>query len=104
MGMSHVVPELMKKVVESKDKKIEVFSVDHQRTFCFIDDAIEMITLLAESAKSLGEAYNIGNDIEEIKMKELALKIIKLISNKIEVSLKKIIVDRHLEDVPIFQN
>ena len=89
MGMSHVVPELMKKVVESKDKKIEVFSVDHQRTFCFIDDAIEMITLLAESAKSLGEAYNIGNDIEEIKMKELALKIIKLISNKIEVRPKE---------------
>ena len=36
MGMSHVVPELMKKVVESKDKKIEVFSVDHQRTFVLL--------------------------------------------------------------------
>ena len=38
MGMSHVIPELTKKII--KKNKIELFSYNHIRTFCFIDDAI----------------------------------------------------------------
>ena len=46
MGLSHVIPELMKKVVESDNGIIDVFSVDHRRTFFYITDAVEMIQLL----------------------------------------------------------
>ena len=37
----------------------------------------------------MGEAYNVGNDTEEVKIKELALKIIKLISSRVEVRPKQ---------------
>jgi len=86
MGLSHVVPELMKKVVEIESDHLDVFSVKHKRTFCYIADAVEMIQLLAESEKAIGEAYNIGNDDEEITMGELAQKIINLISKEIKVN------------------
>ena len=37
----------------------------------------------------MGEAYNVENDTEEVKIKELALKIIKLISSRVEVRPKQ---------------
>ena len=85
MGLSHVIPELMKKVVESKSNQIDVFSVDHKRTFCYITDAINAIQLLSESKQSIGKAYNIGNENEEISMHNLAKKIIKLVGKEVKI-------------------
>ena len=34
MGLSHVIPELMKKVIDSENGKVDVFSINHKRTFC----------------------------------------------------------------------
>ena len=79
MGLSHVIPELMKKVIDADDRIVDVYSIKHKRTFCYIGDAVEMIQLLAESDKSIGESYNIGNDDEEITMGDLAKRIIDLI-------------------------
>jgi nucleoside-diphosphate-sugar epimerase len=83
MGLSHVIPELMKKVVDSDNGLIDVFSKNHKRTFCYIGDAVEMIQLLTESDKTIGKSYNIGNDDEEITMGELAQKIIDLIGKDV---------------------
>ena len=79
MGLSHVIPELMKKGVDSDNGMVDVFSVNHKRTFCYIADAVEMIQLLAESDQTIKETYNIGNDDEEITMGELAQQIIDLV-------------------------
>jgi len=86
MGLSHVIPELMKRVVESKSTPIDVFSVKHKRTFCYISDAIKAIQLLAEASNSVGKAYNIGNDTEEISMQDLAEKIIKIIGKELKIN------------------
>ena len=44
MGMSHVVPEQLNKSYHALDgDQVEVFTPDHTRSFCFIDDAISMI-------------------------------------------------------------
>jgi UDP-glucose 4-epimerase len=86
MGLSHVIPELMKKVVGIKNGKLDVFSVNHRRTFCYISDAVEMIQMLAESDRSIGEAYNVGNDDEETTMSDLANKIIDLIGEGIDIN------------------
>ncbi len=86
MGLSHVIPELMKKVVEIESAQLDVFSVNHQRTFCYIADAVEMIQLLAESNKSIGESYNVGIDDEEITMGDLAKIIINLIGKDISIN------------------
>ena len=88
MGLSHVIPELMKKVVDTDNGMIDVFSIRHKRTFCYIDDAVEMIKLLAESEKTIGESYNIGNDDEEITMSELAQKVIDLSGKHILINPK----------------
>ena len=86
MGLSHVIPELMNKIVDSNNGLVDVFSVNHKRTFCYITDAVQMIQLLAESDQAIDESYNIGNDNEEISMGDLAQKIIDLIGKDIAIN------------------
>lgn len=86
MGLSHVIPELMKKIIESESDCLDVYSVNHKRTFCYVADAVKIIQLLAESDKTMGEAYNIGNEDEEIKMGDLAEKIIQIIGKAVKVN------------------
>jgi len=85
MGLSHVVPELFKKAFFSEDSKLEVFSPEHKRTFCYIDDAVEMIRRLAETKASLGQAFNIGNETPEISIEELAKEIISISGKNLEI-------------------
>lgn len=86
MGLSHVIPELFKKAFVSNDNQLEVFSLDHKRTFCYIDDAVEMIRLLTEADVSIGQAFNIGNESPEISIEELAGKIIEIVGKDLEIS------------------
>ena len=76
----------MKKVVDSENGLVDVFSVNHKRTFCHINDAVEMIRLLAESTQTIGKSYNIGNDDEEITIGDLAQKIINLIGKDVVIN------------------
>jgi UDP-glucose 4-epimerase len=81
MGYSHVVPELIKKL-HSKQKKIEVFSPNHSRTFCYYEDAIKIIIRLASSNKSTNNIFNVGNQKPEIKIKNLIKIIMKVLKIK----------------------
>lgn len=85
MGLSHVIPELMKKIVHAESNSLNVFSVNHKRTFCYISDAVDAICMLAESKNSIGEVYNIGNDFEEVSMYTLANKLMNIINKKLEI-------------------
>ncbi len=72
MGMSHVIPELLRKAhFNENNGKLEVFSPTHQRTFCYIEDAVEIILRLAESEDALGETFNVGNEKPEYTMREV---------------------------------
>ena len=86
MGLSHVIPELFKKAFFSANNIIEVFSLEHKRTFCYIEDAVELIRLLAESEQSAGEAFNVGNESPEISIKELAEKIIDISGKNLKIN------------------
>lgn len=80
MGMSHVIPELLRKVwFNEGDGKLEVFSPYHKRTFCYISDAVAMIRLLAESPNSVNQAYNIGNQEPEICIREVAEIVLRTV-------------------------
>lgn len=79
MGLSHVIPELFKKLIELDSEGLKVFSVNHSRSFCYIEDAVNMIHELGISPQTVNEVYNIGNDDEEIKIGDLAYKIINLV-------------------------
>jgi nucleoside-diphosphate-sugar epimerase len=86
MGLRHVIPQLLDKVYHTKDQSINVSSTDHSRTFCYIDDAIEMIIILMSSRKAIGKAINIGNQEPEILIGDLAKKIILSIGKNLSVS------------------
>lgn len=89
MGMSHVIPELLKKAYNaSDDGKIEVFSVNHKRSFCYISDAVKMICMLSEAKEACGQTYNIGNESPEVTMQEIAEIILRVTNRKIDIDAK----------------
>ena len=77
---SHVIPALIKKILEAKDKKsktVEVWGTGKAtREFLFADDAAEAIILAAESYNK-GDPINIGSGME-ISIKDLVNKISKI--------------------------
>jgi len=90
MGLSHVIPELLKKSHESKNGKIEVFSLEHKRTFCFIEDAIQMILLATESEKCRHQTLNIGTQSPEVSIRELAKKVLGIVGKDLKVIPKHV--------------
>lgn len=86
MGMSHVIPELLQRAYTAADgDQIEVFSVDHRRTFCYIDDAVELIRLATAAAGGVDATLNIGVEAPEISIGELAQTVIDCVGRQLEV-------------------
>ena len=86
MGMSHVIPELLRKAYNNENNgKLQVFSADHKRTFCYIGDAVELITRLAVCEEAEGEEYNIGNEGPEVTMREVGEMVIDVTGKKLEI-------------------
>jgi UDP-glucose 4-epimerase len=86
MGMSHVIPELLHKVYRAlPDTPLKVFSINHRRTFCFVDDAVTMIRMIAESDKCQGQTVNIGTSSPEVTMGELAELILKVVGKSLRI-------------------
>jgi nucleoside-diphosphate-sugar epimerase len=80
MGLAHVVPELLKRASEAPpDGTLEVYSVDHRRAFCYIDDAVEMIVRAAEVDAGRGATLNIGNGSEEVTIGDVARVVLEVV-------------------------
>ena len=80
MGLSHVVPELLKKARDlGNDEALEVYSPSHKRTFCYVSDAVEMIVRMMETPSCEGETLNVGNEEPEVAIGELARIILKTV-------------------------
>jgi len=88
MGYSHVIPEIIKKLYSSK-KKIEIYSPNHSRAFCYYKDAIEIILKLAISKKSKNKIFNVGIQKPEISIKKLAGIISSITNNNKKILFKK---------------
>ena len=89
MGMSHVIPELIKKILLNK-KFVYVSNQTHKRTFCYIKDAINLIVILMKKKTTTNKTYNLADSRKEIKILDLANLLIG-ISKKKGLKLKKII-------------
>ena len=85
MGLSHVIPELCKKVHFSKNEKVKVYSPHHKRNFCYIDDGVNLILNLIKSKRSLKKTFNIGSNLKDIKIESLVKIIIKLSGKKLKI-------------------
>ena len=88
MGMSHVIPELCKKARSiTQNGELEVYSVDHKRTFCYVSDAVEELIRMIETEKCVDQTLNLGNQSPEIEIGYLAKVILKVIDRE-DLSLK----------------
>lgn len=86
MGMSHVVPELLAKAWAAPDGgTLEVFSPTHRRTFCYVDDAVEMIRLAAGRPAGRGATLNVGAQEPEITMADLAGLIARTVGKSLAI-------------------
>ena len=87
MGMSHVIPQLIEKAYkEINNGKLNVYSLEHTRTFCYVADAVEQMYALIMNTKSRNQVYNIGCQFPEITIEELSNKIVKLIGKKLTLN------------------
>lgn len=85
MGMSHVVPELLGRAHHSTNGVLEVYSVEHRRSFCYVTDAVAMIRAAAEADACLSETLNVGNGEPEVTIGELAKIVTKVTGKPLEI-------------------
>lgn len=77
MGLSHVIPQLLEKAhMAANGSEIEVFSPQHTRTFCFIDDAVEMVVRAATVPQTRNLTLNLGTQDPEYPIAELARLVV----------------------------
>ncbi len=80
MGMRHVIPEMLKRARElSEGQAFAVYSADHTRTFCYVDDAVEMILRAVEAQAGDGVAINIGAPAPEVTMAALGRMVLQIV-------------------------
>jgi UDP-glucose 4-epimerase len=86
MGLAHVVPELMQRATQAPDGgRLTVHSPDHCRAFCYVSDAVTLIKRLAAAPQAQGGVFNIGNQMQEIAMADLAKDITQIVGRRLKV-------------------
>jgi UDP-glucuronate decarboxylase len=86
MGLAHVIPELLQRAHEAEEGgRLEVYSVNHRRTFCHVSDAVEMLARAAAAPAGEGETLNIGAQRPEITIGRLAELVIEAVGRRLEI-------------------
>jgi len=75
MGYEHVIPQLFERARGGQNPLV-VYSADHRRAFCYVDDAIAMTIGAMCSPAADNQTINIGNDHEEHSIGELAQRLL----------------------------
>ena len=86
MGMAHVIPELLARATQAPSGgDLDVYSVDQTRTFCFVEDAVEMIARAAEEPRCAGEALNIGAAGPEVTIGDVARLVVEVVGKPLTI-------------------
>ncbi|MGQ0741690.1 MAG: NAD-dependent epimerase/dehydratase family protein [Alphaproteobacteria bacterium] len=86
MGLSHVIPELMQRALGKRDgEQIDVYSVDHTRTFCYVDDAVAQIQRLADASQAVSRTFNVGASSPEVSIGQLAQRLFVIMGKKLVI-------------------
>lgn len=90
MGFEHVIPQIIEKMHrqtrgwQNKAASIEIQGTGREtRAFCFVDDAIDAIHLLAEAGQD-GDIFNIGTE-HEVSIAELVREIARAAGVEVEI-------------------
>lgn len=87
MGMAHVIPEQLRKAYDADSgDRIEVFSVDHTRCFCYIDDAVEMLWRMMERPDCEGKTLNLGTQNPEVTIKEVVEACFAAVGKELKIA------------------
>ena len=87
MGMAHIIPEQLQKSYYAKDgESIPVYSVDHTRSFCYIDDAIELLWRMIKNNECEGKTLNLGSQSEEVTINEVAKTCFLAVGKELKVN------------------
>jgi nucleoside-diphosphate-sugar epimerase len=83
MGMSHVVPELLHRAHRMRaGEGVRVYSPSHERTFCYVDDAVELIIRLAQSDAGANEVFNVGSTADAISIAALGDIVLRTVGKQ----------------------
>jgi nucleoside-diphosphate-sugar epimerase len=86
MGLSHVIPQLLQRIHDSADgDELVVYSIDHQRTFCFIADAIEYVARLLDTDDAIGGTFNVGVQSPEMTIGGLAELLLGVVGRDLRI-------------------
>ena len=86
MGLSHVIPELLKRAHEAPEgSTLEVFSIDHTRTFCYVDDAVVQLRAVATVPDAVGKAVNLGTSRPECTIGHLAELVVAVTGRSLRI-------------------
>lgn len=86
MGLSHVIPQLLERIHGSSDgDELTVYSMDHRRTFCFIDDAVEYLVRLIDAPDGVDGTFNIGVQVPEVTIGELAQLLCDVVGRDLRI-------------------
>jgi nucleoside-diphosphate-sugar epimerase len=84
MGMSHVIPELLQRAHAATDGgTLQVYSTSHRRTFCYIDDAVELLLRVIDTDGCRNTVLNLGSTEAEIPIGEVAQTVIDVVGRKL---------------------
>ncbi len=72
MGMAHVIPEQLKRAFDATPgDSMPVYSPDHRRAFCYVDDAVEMLERMLTCEFCEGVTLNLGTQSPEVTIREV---------------------------------
>lgn len=77
MGLAHVIPELMERIVRRMDP-LPVYGLEQTRAFCYVTDAVEASVALMRCRLDGTPIVHVGNDREEITVAALLDKLLTL--------------------------
>jgi UDP-glucose 4-epimerase len=84
MGRAHVIPQLLQRIHDADPgDDLVVYSMDHRRTFCYIDDAIEYLARLAVAPAAEGETFNVGCQGPEVRIGDLAVLLAEVVGRPV---------------------
>ena len=88
MGLAHVIPEQLKNAFDAAPgDAISVFSPEHKRAFCFVDDAVEILARMAFNEACQGTTLNLGAQTPEVS-------ILQLVQTCVEISGKTLTLNK----------
>lgn len=72
MGMAHVIPEQLKKAFKANaGDQLDVYSTEHTRAFCYIDDAVRMLYKMLILDGCIRRTLNLGTEAPEITVRQV---------------------------------